>query len=220
MAAMVPSRRNRLNPIQDAIRVRLRALRHLARPMAWALALWLVAVALPFAWLYPGERLSRPICLFLVVLPPLATFAVATSGQARTLLVTGLASLVPPLVACPELLSVRVTGALQGLAVAGVLLSFIASAVDADQPGDWAPLRRLLRPSADWLVPAMGAVWLALAWLPGGERTARVALVATTWMAVQLLPLGAKPVGRPTAAWWLSRGGLAAVLLALWGWWA
>ena len=222
MVAMVPSRPIRLKPVRDALRARFEALSDLTRPLAWAWALWFVVVALPYLWLYPGERLSRPICMALVFFPPLACLFVASSGQTRTLLATGLGGLVPPLVACPELLADRVTGAVQGLAVAGLLVSFIASTVDAErqEPAAGERLRAVLRPGGDWLVPALGAVWLALAWFGGDDRTPRVAVVATAWMAVHLVPLGASPLLQPTPTWWLQRGGIVAALLAVWGWWA
>ena len=219
---MVPSRPIRLKPVRDALRARFEALSDLTRPLAWAWVLWFVVVALPYLWLYPGERLSRPVCVTLVFLPPLASLVVASSGQARTLLATGLGGLVPPLVACPELLAERVTGAVQGLAVAGLLVSFIASALDAERsdPAAGERLRAILRPGGDWLVPALGLAWLALAWFGGDDRTPRLAVVATTWIVVQLVPLGPRPLRQPTPAWWLQRGGIVAALLAVWGWWS
>ncbi len=219
---MVPSRLIRLKPLRIALRQRFRALQDLARPLAWAMTLWVVVIALPYAWLYPGERLQRPICMALVGLPPFAALLVASTGQARTLLTTGLGALIPPLVACPELLSPRVTSALQGLAVAGLIVIFIASALDAERGPAAAVserLRSLLRPGGNPAVPVLGLAWASMAWFGEGDRVARIALVATTWMAVQLFPLGAAPVASPTTAWWLRRGGLAALLLALWGWW-
>lgn len=246
MPAMVPLRLHLLNPIRAALRARWRALRGLARPLGWLLALWAVVVALPYGWLYPGERLTRPICVALALLAPAAGVWTATTGQARTLLATGLGALVPPLVACPELLSERVTGAMQGLLVAGLLLSFIAAALDADQgvgASANARMRALLRLrglglSQGVVLPGVGIAWLLLAWLPeqphlatGAEaaRTVRVAAVAATWALVLLVPLrprAARPSGGPhrrvqpmTAMWWLQRGGVVALLLAVWGWW-
>ena len=74
---MVPSRLIRLKPLRIALRRRFRAIQDLARPLAWAITLWVVVIALPYAWLYPGERLQRPICMVLVGLPLFAALLVA-----------------------------------------------------------------------------------------------------------------------------------------------
>ncbi len=244
---MVPVRPKRLKQrrlaadlgLLAAARARVDAVRTLQRPVGWALALWGVVILLPFAWLFPGERLARPVCVGLVALGPVATLLVASSGQAQTLLVTALGALVPALVACPELLAPRVRGPVQGLAVAGLLVALIASALDAERQGaavDGAPhtlrppldpalrMRALLRPDGGLLLPALGALWLAMAWFAPGPRTVQVAMVAATWMLVFAVPLGARRVAAttqpPAASWWVARAGGAVALIALWRWWA
>ncbi|MCO4760000.1 MAG: hypothetical protein KC502_00730 [Myxococcales bacterium] len=223
MAPMVPVRHNALKSIGDTTRRRVRSVRRLLRPLVWAWALWAVTVAVPYLWLYPGQRLTRPVCMVLVGLPLLLTTLSAALAQARTLLVTGLGSLIPPLVACPELLGPRVTSPLQGLAVAGLLLTFIAATVDAER-GKRATanerLRSLLRADGGWLLPGIGAVWLLGAWFGGPDRTRRVAAVAVCWVAVYSIGLGKSAVRYPRPAWWLVRGGALVALAVFWRWWS
>ncbi len=168
--------------------------------------MWLVVIALPYLWLYPGENLARPICLVLALLPPLGMVFAAASAQTHLVLGIGLASQVPILVACPELVGPRTTGAVQGLAVAVLLLGFAASCIDQTTGPNWRAspgrrLRHLLRWSdslAGRLFVILGLVWLAMAWyVPTAVsaeqvetvRTSRVAAVALCWMAVRTVPM-------------------------------
>ena len=178
------------------------------RPLAWGIGLWLVIIAVPYLYLYPGDNLSRQTCLLLAALPPLAMLVAAVWSPTHLLLGIGLASQVPVLVACPELTGARVSGAVQGLAVAVLVMGFVAATFDMATGPQWRTspgrrLRHLLRWPASLtgrLLLGLGVVWLAMAWVVPATvraedievaRTARVAAAALCWMAVRSLPLAA-----------------------------
>ncbi len=180
------------------------------RQLTWGLALWLVLIAVPYGWLYPGDNLSRPICIVLALLPPLGMLFTAATAHTHLVLGIGLASQVPILVACPELIGPRTTGAVQGLAVAMILLGFASSTIDQTTGPQWRAspgqrLRRLLRWPASLagrLLVVLGFLWIAAAWyvpqtVPAEEveavRTGRVAAVALCWMAVRVVPMAPRP---------------------------
>lgn len=198
---MVPPRSipHKLHLMADRLRERGRAL-------LWGLGLWALLVALPYAWLFPGQNLARPVCIGLALAGPFGMLLAATWAETHLLLGVGLVALVPVLVACPELVGPRITGAVQGLAVAVVLIGFIAAVVDASAGPAWRvqrgqKLRRLMRRPERFdevLLLVMGVVWLIMAWVAVGGveveqaeriRTARVASVAVLWMAVRVVPV-------------------------------
>ena len=113
--------------------------------------MWLVVVAVPYLYLYPGENLDRPTCLLLAALAPAAMLVAAAWSPTHLLLGVGLASHVPILIACPELIGARITGSMQGLAVAVMLLGFVAATFDLATGPQWraSPGRRL-RHLARW----------------------------------------------------------------------
>ena len=184
------------------------------RPLAWGVGLWLVVIAVPYLYLYPGDNLSRQTCLWLAAMPPLAMLVAAMWSPTHLLLGIGLASQVPVLVACPELVGPRVNGAVQGLAVAVVLLGFVAATFDLATGPQWRTspgqrLRHLLRWPVSWtgrLVMLLGVVWLAMAWVVPASvpadgieaaRTSRVAAAALCWMALRGVPLAVGPMSGP-----------------------
>ncbi len=188
------------------------------RPLAWGVGLWVLVVALPYGFLYPGVGLERPVAMLLAALPPLAMVIAAIAAEAHLLLGIGLASQLPVLVACPELLGPRATGPVQGVAVAVVGLAFVAAAFDHGQRGvgrSDTRLRRLWRLpdlAAGRLSLALGVVWLVLAWWPAdvpseraeAVRTARVAATAVCWAAVRTLPLARVQERGSTADTWMA----------------
>jgi hypothetical protein len=217
----------------------LQRARPLAPVLAWGLGLWAAVIAVPFAFLYPDAGLDQPACLFLALLAPAGLVAAALSGGATAVLGVGLAGLVPPLVACPDLQGARTTGPLQALLVALLALGFVAAAWSAASrkalPG--VSLRRLLvwpRQPVDKLLAVLGALWLLQAWwlrdsdpaTAEESRGARVAGVALCWLAVRMLPLaGATPPADSANAgdrWPMFAGRrvswLALIALLLWLW--
>ncbi len=181
------------------------------------LLVWLVAVALPYAFLYPGQGLDRPVCLALAGIAPVGMLIAALSGGAPVVLGVGLSGLAPIYIASPELLGERTTGALQGVVLAVLILIFVAAGFD--DPSSREParehtspadghlavrLRSLLSPPstlADGMLVALGAVWLALAWFGVGDtdmgaraRTTRLAAAALCWIAVRLIGVGGRGV--------------------------
>ncbi len=176
------------------------------RQLTWGMALWLVVVAIPYSYLYPGDNLGRPICMVLALLPPLGMVFTAATAQTHLLLGIGLVSQVPILVACPELIGPRTTGAVQGLAVAVLLLGFASSTINQTTGPQWRAspgqrLRHLFRwpdALAERLLILLGLCWLVAAWyvpeaVPVEQiesvRTGRVAAVALCWMAVRVVPM-------------------------------
>lgn len=228
---------------RQAVVRRVQAVVQRARPLApvvlWGLGLWAAVIAVPFAFLYPDAGLDQPACLILAALVPAGLAVAALSGGATAVLGVGLAGLVPPLVACPELQGARTTGPLQALLVALLALGFVAAAWSAASqkslPG--ASLRRILawpRQPVDRLIVVLGALWLLQAWWLGDgdpatdeeARGARVAGVALCWLAVRMLPLAGTtpPVDSASAGdrWPMFAGRrvswLALVALLLWLW--
>jgi len=183
------------------------------RVWASGLVVWLVAVALPYAFLYPGQALTRGVCLALAAIAPVGLLLAALAGQAPVILGVGLAGLLPVYIACPELLGPRTTGSLQGLVWAALIVLFVAAALDhpSAQPADpraaeGAPRRVIVgmaallrRPltRADGLLVVLGVTWLVFAWFavgaveaPARVRTARLAAAALCWIALRMLPIG------------------------------
>lgn len=174
--------------------------------MAWGAGLWLVVVAVPYLYLYPGENLDRPTCLLLAALAPAAMLVAAAWSPTHLLLGVGLASHVPILIACPELIGPRITGSMQGLAVAVMLLGFVAATFDLATGPQWRAspgrrLRHLARWPKSWtgrLMLLLGILWLGAAWLVPSTvaaerveavRTARVVAAALCWMVVRTVPV-------------------------------
>lgn len=201
------------------------------RLLAWLLACWAVAVAVPAALLYPDHGLDRPALQVLLALAPLGALAGAATAQPWVALAAGLAGLLPPLVACPALHQQPPARPLSSLLLA-LLLVIACDAAARQFRGDTGRLRLLLRwpewPRGRWLA-ALGALWLVIAWLPTqagwqlpeGQRALRVVGAAAAWSLLAaggekpwqnklLLPW--RPLLLRRAAWLLLIGAL------LWAW--
>lgn len=190
--------------------------------LLWSLGLWLTVVAVPFAFLYPGDGLERPVCLLLALLAPLLLLLASASGEATLLLGAALAGLVPVLVACPTLHGPRTSGPVQGLWLTLVLLGLVRAVWNHNdawnQDGAWnqdetlrsswtvattahareADLRRLWH----WpeglparLLVVLAPLWLTVAWLAAptaGDQ--QESARATRLVAVLLLWLAVRLV--------------------------
>jgi hypothetical protein len=227
MVVMLDPMRRTVKRLWQAVRAAVA----LAPVLAWGFGLWAATVAVPARVLSPGEGLDRPVAWSLCALPPLALALAALSGEATVVLAFGLLTLLPALVACPELQGPRMAGPSQALLVAALLIGFVAQAWRVDRPVGSPSLRQLWpRPCSlrSWLLAGFGGIGLALAWLPGEDgpdlqasaRAARVAAVTLAWLAVRHVALaraGAPSRGRRAlgqrlawlvlfgAAWWLWR---------------
>ncbi|GEM_PF-3297353 len=197
---MVPLRR-----WTDKLREHVEIASRHRRVLAWGFALWVISIALPCAFMFPDGGLHRPVTWALAALAPVAMIVAAASAQPQLVFGVGLASHLPLLVACPDLLGPRVVGPIQGLAVAVLILGFAAAAFDST-PGraERVPVvqrfARLFRwPQAPHrrLVAALAVAWAVLAWsvlehdtaVAEPQRAVRVAAVALCWMAVVRVPL-------------------------------
>jgi hypothetical protein len=176
-----------------------RALR-CVRPAGWALLLWIAVALVPWLWLWPDGGTERPVCVALLAAGPLALLLATVHGDAVAVLAVGLCAPVPLLVACPALLAPPVQGPVQGLALAVIVLGFVASAWRVQRPQ--APLPRLLQWPAglpERVVAGLGVAFVALAWLQDGTaedaRARKVAAAALAWLAVRRLPLAGEVPG-------------------------
>lgn len=190
--------------------------------LAWLLALWALAVAVPAASLWPEHGLNRPVLWLLLVAAPVGALVAATSGKAWTTLCTGLVGCVPPLVACPALARPPADQPWSGLWVALAALAAIDAALAHDPQA--VPLRRLLKwpqRGRDQILAVLGVAWLALAWFGpaatattgslASGRALRVGGAAVCWSLVAGASAGR--TDHPNAA-----GGLLGLTLRRGGW--
>ncbi len=208
-----------------------RAVRSGWRLIAWLWAAWAVAVAVPALLLYPDHGLERPTVQLLLFLAPVGALLGAATAQPWVALAAGLAGLLPPLIACPALHNQPPERPLSSLLLA-LLLVIACDAAARQVRGDTGRLRLLLRwpewSRGRWLA-ALGALWMAIAWLPThagwqlpeGQRAVRVLGAAAAWSLLAaggdnplkvniVLPLRALLVRR--LVWLLLIGAL------LWAW--
>ena len=227
------------HPIHKYLHARRERVRKVARPLAWALALWAAEAAVPFGFLWPDDGLDRPASAVLLAAGPVLVAAAALTGEALALLGAGLCGPLPLLVACPLLVGPRALGPVQGLAHAALALGLVAACWRIERPHAslWTLLPRPTRPAlitvAAGLTWALGALFMAVAWFGAvlpiadeGARAVRVAAAALCWLAVRRIPLRPVPAaGRTDVSgerWPLRLGrrlawsGLCGGLLWLW----
>ena len=198
-------------PVTDNLLQAAARCRHFARPLLWGVSLWSLVVALPYVYLYPGQSLSRPVCWVLALLAPLGMVVAASLARPHLILGVGLAGQLPILIACPELLGTRISGSIQGLAVAVLLLGFVVSAIDRSRASLDAEGKHRLKgllpsPSSEAQVAliVLGVVWLAMAWWVDASdqqvvveraRTSRLAGAALCWIAVRTVSVSGRSFG-------------------------
>lgn len=182
----------------------------------WGFGLWLAAVAVPFAFLYPDAGLQQPVCWALALCGPFALLATVLTGEANTVLAAALLGPVPIIVAAPELHGPRTTGPAQAILLVILIFGLLSAAwksprADGRTP---PPLRGLLHWPSTFIQPLqwlVGVIWLVQAfWVHNladadieRARATRVAGVAVCWSALRLLPLrGSAPAAQgPRDGW-------------------
>ncbi len=161
----------------------------------WLVGVWAVAVALPFAALWPDQGLDRPVVQALVAIGPAAALWGALFASPWHTLAASLVGSALPLVSSPALWATPAVRPWAGLLLAALVLGALdAATAHAAPPGLLRQLlRRVERGRDRWLV-ALGLLWLAASWLgrdavaaePAVEwqRGARVATAALGWSMV------------------------------------
>ncbi|MBM4342268.1 MAG: hypothetical protein FJ100_02700 [Deltaproteobacteria bacterium] len=161
----------------------------------WVLAVWAVAVALPFAALWPDQGLDRPVVRALLAAGPAAVLWGALFATPWHTLAAGLIASALPLVSSPALWGPPAARPWAGVLLAALVLGALdAATAHAAPPGLLRQLLRRVAPGRDRWLAALGVAWLVLAWMGADlatgdaavewQRSARVATAALGWSLV------------------------------------
>ncbi len=198
----------------------------------WLVTVWLVAVALPFAALWPEQGLDRPVVQLLVAAGPAAVLWGALFATPWNTLTAGLVGAALPLVSSPPLWGAATPRPWAGLLLAALLLGALdAATAPVAPPGLIRQLLRRVEKGRDrWLV-VLGLAWLSLGWVGADlgsaavavewQRGARVATAALGWSMVAGMRMATAPTSGSESATALALRRIAWVALfggLLWLW--